>query len=93
MFFLPLINWVKLYSKTPCKKTTVNLKLEYFSTSASKLILELLKELEIIFKEKYDIVVNWYYELDDESMAEVLDIYKSMVDLPFIGKETIFPSK
>jgi hypothetical protein len=92
-FFLPLINWVKLYSKTPSQKTIVNLKLEYFSTSASKLILELLKELEIIHQEKHKIAVNWYYEFDDDSMAEVLDIFKSMIDLPFEGKETTFPSK
>ena len=93
LLFLPLLDWVKLYCKSPNKKTTVNIKLEYFNTSASKLILEFLKELEIIYIEKHEIVVNWYYENDDESMVEVFDIFKSMVNLPFIGKETTFPSR
>ena len=91
-FFSPLINWVKMYKNSPCKKTTVNIKLEYFSTSASKLILELLKELEHIYKEKYDIVINWFYELDDSSMIEAFDAYQSMIIVPINGIETIFPS-
>ena len=91
-FFLPLINWAKSYSNAPCKKTTVNFRMEYFNTSASKLILELFKELETIYKEKHDIVVNWYYEIDDSTMIEALEAYKSMLDIPFIGIETNFPS-
>lgn len=91
-FFQPLIDWVQLYSKTPCKQTTVNIKLEYLNTSASKLLLQLFKEFEAIHKQKNNIVIYWYYEIDDDSMIEALETYKSMLDVPFEGIETTFPS-
>jgi hypothetical protein len=90
-FFLPLINWVQMYSKSPSPKTTFNFKLEYFNTSSSKLILEIFKELEYIHKANKSVVINWYYEIDDEGMIEALETYKSMLDVPFEGIETTFP--
>jgi hypothetical protein len=90
-FFMPLLQWIQLYGKSPCKQTTVNFKLEYFNTSSSKLILEMFKELESINKSNESVVINWFYEIDDHSMIEALDTYKSMIDIPFNGIETTFP--
>lgn len=82
-FYRPLINWVLEYSKQPLDKTTVNIQLEHFNTSSSKCILDLFKKLEILHKSSHDVLINWYYEEDDEDLMEAGEIYERMTGLPF----------
>lgn len=42
-FFKPLIERVDKYIQTPQKQTIVNIKLEYFNTSTSKVLFDVLK--------------------------------------------------
>ena len=39
-FYKPLMDWVDEYVQAPGPKTTVNIKLEHFNTSSSKMILD-----------------------------------------------------
>jgi hypothetical protein len=82
-FYKPLIDWIDNYSAKPLDKTTVNIQLEYFNTSSSKCILDVFKKLENINKVGKDIIVNWYYESDDEDMLEAGEDYQAIIDLPF----------
>ena len=90
-FYKPLVDWLDRYSQSPKQTTKVNVQLEYFNTSSSKCILDVFKKLESIHKSNHEVVINWYYEIDDESMIEALDTFKTMVDIPFKGIETTFP--
>lgn len=82
-FYKPLVDWLEAYSKDPQKKTQVNIQLEYFNTSSSKCILDVFKKLEAIHKSKHDIVINWFYEEDDEDMLEAGEDYESIIRVPF----------
>ncbi len=82
-FYKPLIEWVEQYSTNPLVKTTINIKLEHFNTSSSKCILDIFKKLEPIKKANLDIMVNWYYEEDDEEMMEAGETYGTMTVIPF----------
>jgi hypothetical protein len=82
-FFQPLLDWVDAYGSTPNKATRVNMKLEYFNTSSSKCILDLFKRLEKISGEKSEVIINWFYETDDEDMEEAGEDYAAIVSLPF----------
>ena len=82
-FFQPLIDWVDAYGATPNPKTRVDMKLEYFNTSSSKCILDLFKRLERINKEDSQVLINWYYETDDEDMEEAGEDYAAIVGLEF----------
>ena len=82
-FYRPLVEWLEEYSKEPLKLTTVNIQLEYFNTSSSKCILDVFKKLESIKKAKNDVVINWYYEEDDEDMLEAGEDYESIIRIPF----------
>ena len=42
-FYKPLIDWLERYSSKPLENTNVNVQLEYFNTSSSKCILDMLK--------------------------------------------------
>ncbi|MBI1267751.1 MAG: DUF1987 domain-containing protein [Cryomorphaceae bacterium] len=79
-FYKPLIDWIESYSKSPQNKTTVNIQLEYFNTSSSKCILDLFKKLEAV---NHEIVINWYYEEDDEDMLEAGEDYDAIINIPF----------
>ncbi len=82
-FFQPLIDWVDTYGATPNTKTQVDMKLEYFNTSSSKCILDLFKRLEKINNNDSEVIINWYYETDDEDMEEAGEDYAAIVGLDF----------
>ncbi len=82
-FYKPLIDWLERYSSNPLENTNVNVQLEYFNTSSSKCILDMLKKLELLFKKGNKIQVNWYYEEDDEDMFEAGEDYQSIITIPF----------
>lgn len=82
-FYKPLIQWVEEYSNNPTAKTIINIQLEHFNTSSSKCILDVFKKLEPIKKANLDIMVNWYYEEDDEEMLEAGETYGTMTVIPF----------
>jgi hypothetical protein len=82
-FYKPMVDWLEQYSANPAPRTVVNIHLEYFNTSSSKCILDVFKKLEAIHKAKNDVIVNWYYEEDDEDMLEAGEDYESIIRIPF----------
>lgn len=82
-FFKPLVDSLKSFSANSNGDITVNFKLEYFNTSSSKCILDILKILESIKKTGKTVSLNWYYEEDDEDMLESGENYQEIVNIPF----------
>ncbi len=82
-FYKPLVDWIDEYGNNPVENTEVNIKLEYFNTSSSKCILDVFKKLETIYKDNNSVVINWYYEEDDEDMLEAGEDYQSILKIPF----------
>ncbi len=82
-FYKPLVDWLDNYKEDPLPKTEVDIRLEYFNTSSSKCILDVFKKLEAIHKAKNEVIVNWYYEEDDEDMLEAGEDYESIIRVPF----------
>jgi len=82
-FYKPVIDWLSEYENNSPDQTTVNIQLEYFNTSSSKCILDLLKKLEGINNGKSNVHINWHYEEDDEDMLEAGEDYEAILNLPF----------
>lgn len=82
-FYKPLVDWLDKYSKIARPITKVNVQLEYFNTSSSKCILDVFKKLEGIHKSNKEVVINWFYEEDDEDMLEAGEDYESIIRVPF----------
>ena len=82
-FYKPLVDWLDKYGEDPSTLTKVNIQLEYFNTSSSKCILDVFKKLETIHKAKHEVIINWYYEEDDEDMLEAGEDYESIIRVPF----------
>src|SRR6056297_370333 len=82
-FYKPMVDWLDEYASNPKEKTVVNIQLEYFNTSSSKCILDVFKKLETLKKARNEVIINWYYEEDDEDMLEAGEDYESIIRVPF----------
>lgn len=81
-FYYPIIEWLKVYAKTPHNPTILHVQLNYFNTSASKYIFSILGELEMINLIKdFDTIVKWYYKDDD--MLEIAEDYNDILETSF----------
>lgn len=82
-FYRPLVAWVDEYVQNPAETTIVNIHLEHFNTSSSKSILEVFKALDPLKHSDKQVIVNWFYEDDDEDIMEAGENYESITGLPF----------
>jgi hypothetical protein len=65
-FYQPILNWIDNYIKEPNNLTIVDFKLEYFNTSSSKRLFDIMRKVESISTiPGKRVVLNWYYEEDD----------------------------
>lgn len=78
-FYKPILNWFRDYALTPNPQTCVEFRLEYFNTSSSKLILDLMLKLKNIS----GVSIIWYYTEDDDDMKEAGEEYSELVNFPF----------
>ena len=82
-FYKPLIEALESYNGNSQSNTKVDIQLEYFNTSSSKCILDVFKKLESINSGNSEVVINWYYEEDDEDMLEAGEDYQAIINIPF----------
>ncbi len=72
------------YAAAHKSNLTINMAFEYFNTSSSKCLFDILKTIKLIQKSGKEVTVNWYYEEFDEDMKEVGEDYSDVIDLPFL---------
>lgn len=78
----PALLWLDEYAKNPKPQTTVNVSLEYFNTSSSKVIFDIFRRLEKIHIAGNKINVKWYYEQDDDDLREEGEMFSELVKVP-----------
>jgi hypothetical protein len=72
------------YANHPKPETALLIQLEYFNTSSSKCVLDILKKLQSINQSgRSKSKVYWYYEEDDEDMLEAGEDYQAIIKVPF----------
>jgi hypothetical protein len=79
-FYTPLLNWLKEYSS---KNTVIlNIKLTYFNTNSSRLLLDMLDILKKSSDAGVSVTINWYYELNDPDIKEEVEDFEIETGLP-----------
>ncbi len=68
-FYVPLNEAVESYLEKPANKTDLEFQLEYFNTSTTLIIRNLIRKLGSLGSSN-NFCVKWYYERDDEDMEE-----------------------
>jgi hypothetical protein len=81
-FYKPVYDWLNkcIQDKIQLK---VNFKLNYFNTSSSKCVIDILDSLDKYFVNAGKVEINWYYEEDDEDMKETGEEFSSDLKVPF----------
>jgi len=82
-FYQPVLDWLNVYKEKPNSRTEFNVKMIYFNTASSKLILDILMIFEQMVEEGHKVVVKWHSMQSDEDMQEAGKEYEEMIDVPF----------
>ena len=82
-FYELIFEWLKEYYASPKDNTTVEIKLEYVNSGSSKYILEFLRTVGKYHEEGKTSEVHWYFEEEDESIEELGDHYRTLLNIPF----------
>ncbi|MCP4459746.1 MAG: DUF1987 domain-containing protein [Cytophagales bacterium] len=83
MFYQKVIQNLGLFAESGQENFTANFAFEYFNTSSSKCLFDVFKKLVRIRDSGKDLVVNWFFEEDDEDMMEAGEDYSDLLDLEF----------
>ncbi len=75
-FYTPILQWLEDYTSNANNNTEFEMKLEYFNTASSKLLLDVLTKLEDIDNAK----VIWYFHDDDEDMEEAGEEFEEIIE-------------
>lgn len=81
-FYKPVLEWLDNYKSNAAPKTVVNVSLEYFNTSSSKLILDIFKKFREIHDAGKSIEVNWFYEEDDPDLQSQGELFQEISGVP-----------
>lgn len=82
-FYQSIIMHLDEYMLSEEKGLIANMAFQYFNTSSSKCLYDLLKRLSSIHQKGRQVTVNWYYKIDDEEMREVGRDFSEIMDLEF----------
>jgi hypothetical protein len=81
-FYKPVFDW--LNSATAANiPLTVNFRLDYFNTSSSKCVIDILDILDKYHGNSGKVSVKWYYKEDDDDMLETGEEFSSDIKVPF----------
>ncbi len=78
-FYHPVLQWLTEYATNPNPATELTIKLEYFNTASSKLLLDVLGKVEPI----QGVKVTWYYFSGDDDMQEAGEEFAELIEVPF----------
>ncbi|WP_291726404.1 DUF1987 domain-containing protein [Bernardetia sp.] len=86
-FYKPLFEWLDNYVSQAKSSTVLDVKLEYFNTSSSKCLVEIFRKLETLQQKNDNVLINWYYEEDDEDMQESGEDFQEIIDVKIVLNE------
>jgi hypothetical protein len=89
VFFKELSEWIRDYSNSPCKNTTLTINLASINISSSKFLLNIIYQIDEIFKAGFDVKIRWVFNNDEDGNYELGSDYAEMVSVPFEFIETV----
>ena len=82
-FYEQLIQWAEEFRVEDLPQNLViRIKLDYFNSSSSRYILELLATMEKRYENKSHAHIEWFVDPEDELMIEKGEEYSNLLDFP-----------
>ncbi|WP_040496794.1 DUF1987 domain-containing protein [Fulvivirga imtechensis] len=82
-FHQAIISWLRNYFQEPQKSTVLELEIDYLNTSSTKMLIDILFELNKFYIFGNEVTVVWRYYQQDEDMEDLGHELEEMVDVPF----------
>ncbi len=77
-----IISWIERYLNNPAKTTYVTIAFEYLNSLSTSILVSILKKLSQIIHQSKKLVVQWYYEVDDENILDRGKYISFCCDIP-----------
>lgn len=82
-FYRPILTWIEDYFNNPNESTVVSFNLEYFNTSSSKMLLQIIRKFRELEDQNKKVTVEWHYLEDDEDILESGETFQDLTDIEF----------
>lgn len=82
-FYNPILQRIDDAFKKGTKTLTANFAFEYFNTSSSKCLFDILKRLAQFKNSGANVTINWMYEEYDDDMKETGEDYEDILGVSF----------
>ena len=69
-FFEPVFHWIDLFAESTGGPLETIIRLDYFNTSSSKCLLDLIRRLDQMSRNGRRVTIRWQYVEDDEDIRE-----------------------
>lgn len=81
--FSPVLDWIDAYLREDARPLRVDLHLLYLNTSSVKAMMDIFELLEQAHRAGRDVGVNWYYDEQNERVAELAEEFREDCSFPF----------
>ncbi len=81
-FYSQIEKWIDLYINNPADLTCICFYLEYLNSANSSVLITLLRKISHLKLTNKQLVINWYYEEDDEDILAHGEKISLVVDIP-----------
>ncbi|WGS64044.1 DUF1987 domain-containing protein [Marinitoga aeolica] len=84
-FYNPIFEWLENYFDNLANNEKVIFKFDisYLNTSSTKSIMFILDILEEAYENNKNIIINWYYDEDNEFSYEIAENFMEDLNIPF----------
>ena len=82
-FYQPILTWIEDYFVNAHPTTVISFDLEYFNTSSSKMLLQIIRKFQKLEDQHKEIKVEWYYLEDDEDILESGETFQDLTNVEF----------
>lgn len=84
-FYNPIFEWLENYfNNLPNdEKVVFKFDISYLNTSSTKSIMFILDILEEAYENNKNIIINWYYDEDNEFSYEIAESFMEDLNIPF----------
>lgn len=81
-FYRPILQWLSDYTTEVKQPLKVTFNLQYYNTSSSKYLLDIIKLLKRAIDAGHEVKITWFVPKDDYDMLEEVEDYIRFVGIP-----------
>ena len=79
-----IMTWIDDYLANPAEKTYVIIAFEYLNSFSTTILVSILRKLSKVILQSDKLVIQWYYEEDDEDIIERGEYIASTFNIPIV---------